>query len=207
MQHKIRNGLVIVAICIVGLWLAYRVLSAIMPVPSLGYGATWHNITIGKSTKSEVVAELGPPTRQNPFIDILPSQTLYYYSRDNDRHVDYRIYLKNGMVYHMTIDPFSGSGQTVLDFIQTYGKPDYVTWSNHAVHTGRVVIFANAGILLETRSSYASPSVAYLDGVEYFAPCNLNCVLEMYKYLIRDHPNSSEDPRPAQDPWGLTNTK
>lgn len=166
-------------------------------------GATWNNITVGKSTISQVIQELGEPDRKEPLLNIFSSRTFYYHV-DEHGHADYVISFTGGVVSYIRDDPIGSMDRTLSGFIEQYGKPDHIAWSLWASHSGRIVIFVDNGILLRVLSEYPTPEQAWVDGAEYFIPCSLECVLGHYSYLITDGP-SQVDPRPARDPWGLTN--
>ncbi len=165
--------------------------------PTQPTGATWQNITIGKSGRDDVVAELGPPDR----IGIGFGGLTYKYYLDagakKDDLATPRIVFRRGTVVRIDdniIDTERLGEVCVSDFVERYGIPDYVTWASTSPGFPRpggfdglrIVIFLDDGVILLTTVGISSIHDAFVFHAIYIQPCSLTCAHLKYPYWARE---------------------
>lgn len=182
-----------------------------LTIPTKSTGAAWHNITVGKSTPAEVIAELGIPDRTERW---LLSTTYHYYPRPEVYGVSPgfdtpMIVFRGGVV--VRIEDKTGIHPEKIylsDFIQSYGVPDYITWADE-YKGDRIVVFLDAGVLLITKIG-PQPETTDVLHAYFFRPCSMVCVrLKFPLYVFGQAPPKPEDDKEPsilelEDPWGLT---
>jgi hypothetical protein len=181
-----------------------------LTIPSKGTGATWRNIIVGESTSADVIAELGTPNRITRW---LLSTTYHYYPREyavvSPEFDTPMIVIQGGVVVQIEDNTAVHDEQVHLsEFVEKYGKPDYVTWAHETVGE-RVVVFLDDGIVLATTVG-PQPETTDVLHAYFFRPCSMLCVkLKFLAFVFgeaRTKTESGEEPSTfdLEDPWGLT---
>lgn len=161
-------------------------------------GPTWRGITVGQSTSDDVIATLGTPTS----IEQKAGRTEYLYQEGRFKWGAHRVIFRNGVVEQIIehMSAYSPKKVGVLQFIDLYGAPDYVMWSQEGQQF-RTAIFLEEGIFVTATAvplDETKVTKAY-----YYRPRSLIRLLVDFRGEI-----SSVEPDPSsdiigkpRDPW------
>jgi hypothetical protein len=90
----------------------------------------------------------------------------------------------------------------LTEFIETYGAPEYVTWSMNCP-TQRVVVFRSQGVLVNTTALPLEDS--QITRAYYFRPCSMICTQLKYIGVFSPiNPFPYSDVVGTRDPWNFT---
>lgn len=159
-------------------------------------GPSWRGVTIGVSSKEEVLKTLGP-SRQI-ISDWITTQLIYEEKLIvKGTHI---VVLRFGVVQEIEEDTIIGPNTLYLSsLVDRYGRPNTVEWSLEDPSL-RTVVFASQGILADVVG--APLDQAYVTRIIYFKPMPLLWVRIRFSEIF-----SSIDPAPnadvvgPKDPW------
>lgn len=199
-------AVVALAILIIILILSLSVL--LVPRRPTGIGPTWNNVAVGVSTEVDVIAVLGSPSRIEESDD---NTTTYYYQYGTAEWVTNRIVFRDGVIDYIEeslsdLNCIHCPPRTYLaDFIDRYGSPDRVTWSELDSFR-RIVIFLDKGVMIEVMAR-PDPHEAEAARAFYYSPCSFQCVQGKFDQIVmlrrRPDPDSDVIINRPRNPWWI----
>jgi hypothetical protein len=157
-------------------------------------GPTWRGITVGHSTSDDVVATLGTATS----IVQQAGRTEYLYQDGRFEWGVHRIIVHNGTVEQITenMSAYFPKKVGLLQFVDLYGTPDYVMWSQEGQEF-RTVIFLEEGVFVTVTAVPLEET--QVTRAFYYQPRSLVRLLVDFRGEI-----SSVEPDPGSDIVGKT---
>lgn len=186
----------------VGLFEAHLKCSQIQDMlTSASEGSSWNSLTIGISTEEVVTERL---ESEGTLVDASESylQFVMLPPRTDSPWLGVQACFRDGILVVMQIDGASDLYLTVEDWVNKYGRPDRVTWSNSYI--SRTVIWAEEGIIaLVDYQASASLSVVLFPPISRSDLAGNWLTAALPQRLTGEPGDTYPVPPPIEDPWGI----